>query len=684
VPRLAWGTDADQRLMHNHRINVSLAAARWSSLGVVLVTLTGLAFWLLPVGSVIDRLSFDLLLTLRGPVPPPPEVIIVYLDEPSAEVLQQPIANLWDRSLHTLALARWHADGARLIYYDITFSERPLAERAPNAAVDSALADAMRAHGCVIVGAKFDVWTTSGIYQERIIPPAKVFEDAVAGWGLLLFHPVDPDYGVRQLTTGRESAASASWVAAEKLGGVLGKRSATRWLNFYGPAGAFRSVSFYQVVREGELPPGFFKDKIVLVGARPVASSLSAERDEFAHPASRWGRPFMTGVEIHATEVANLWRGEWLQRLSPLVEVALLLGLGFLIGLAANTLSPARSLFALVGVALVTLIGAYLLLAPGQLWFNWLIPVAIQVPLAAAWSTGTQYFTEARRRRALRDAFSLYLCEHMADRVAETDYDLQPSARLVEATMMFTDCQGFSAVAEELNDPVRLSALLSAYFTQTSRCVFECDGTILKYIGDAIMAMWGAPVAQPDHAYYAALAAYRLSEVAKLPVMGRVLTTRVGLSSGNVAAGNLGASFRFDYTAVGDVVNLASRLEGVNKLFGTRVLISENTHQLLTGRFLARPLGRLTTAGKSQGICVYELLGPIDQTAVPPWFAPFAKAVEAVQAGHFEEATVRFRETVWNRGGADGPSEFYLRYMQELASRHELAAWAGSITLKEK
>jgi adenylate cyclase len=311
--------------------------------------------------------------------------------------------------------------------------------------------------------------------------------------------------------------------------------------------------------------------------------------------------------------------------------------------------------------------------------------VIIQTPFAIAWSSGSQYFQEARRRAALRQAFAYYLSPQMAEKIAELDFDLKPGGKVVEASLLFTDCKGFTTVSEELNDPQKLSELLIEYFTQTSRCVLDNGGTIIKYIGDSVMAAWGVPLDDPDHPRRAVQAAWELSEASKLVVRGRVLTTRVGVSTGNVLAGNLGSPYRFDYTCIGDTTNLASRLEGMNKMLGTDVLISESTAKRLENHFVTRFTGYFAVAGKSHGIAVYEVLGPSEPSrADAAWLASFNQAFEAIKSGAFEDAKGLLRKTIWERGGEDGPSQFYLKKIAQLEKADQLREWTGVVRLDEK
>ena len=649
---------------------------------MLIIPLAGLFCAYYSFSKPLARLSYDLPFLIERQLPPP-RVVLIYLDEGSARALHQPPNDVWDRNLHVQLLDRLHREGASLVYYDVVFLS-PWRD----AEVDENFAHVMHEHGHVILGASFDRVIQGDTLATAVFPPAESLKAAAAGWGLVTFK-YDPDFAIRELYTQMEETPTASVLAAQAVAGspvVLGDElGRDRWLNYYGPAGTFPSVSFYQALLPDGVPPGFFKDAWVFIGGRPQTGALPLGKEVFANPYSRWGHQPTTGLEVHATEFSNLVQRTWLTRLAPEAEAGLIVLYGLAIGWLATFVVPSRGIPGMFLIATVAMTSAYVLFHSFHLWYGWMIPVGVQLPLGIVWSTGTQYFVEAKRRAVLRRAFSFYLSGHMADRIAESDFDLTPGGKLVDASVMFSDCQGFSAIAEELGDPLQLSHLLIEYFTKTSECVLAHDGTIVKYIGDGIMAIWGAPLAQPDHAYEAAYAAWQLSEVAKVAVMGRVLTTRVGLCSGEMAAGNLGSAFRFDYTVIGDAVNLAARLEGMNKLLGTSLLASESTRTRLGDRFITRCVGHFVPAGKRVGAPIYELLCPTaEPTENHEWVPTFDDALKSLHQGKFEQAESYFREVIWMRGGKDGPSEFYLRHLRELADAGELATWTGVVVLKDK
>jgi len=314
-----------------------------------------------------------------------------------------------------------------------------------------------------------------------------------------------------------------------------------------------------------------------------------------------------------------------------------------------------------------------------------MVPAAVQMPLGFIGSVGSRYLLESRRRKELRRAFGFYLSPQMADKIADSDFDLKPGGKLVDVTVIFTDLEGFTSITENI-DPAEVSEILTSYFGQTTKCILENKGTIIKYIGDAVFAAWGAPVDEPQHAMRAAETACDLRCLSELLVRGKTLRTRVGIHSGKVLAGNLGSSYRFDYTMIGDAVNFASRLESLNKYLSTQVLISDAVRkQLSPDRFIIRPLGEFRVAGKKQSVVIHELLCRCDaESGEKVWIDVFEEGLGKFRAGEFDAARVSLNRAREIRGGADGPSEFYLRKIAGVEADGHRENWTGIVELSEK
>jgi adenylate cyclase len=228
--------------------------------------------------------------------------------------------------------------------------------------------------------------------------------------------------------------------------------------------------------------------------------------------------------------------------------------------------------------------------------------------------------------------------------------------------------------------------MLNAYFSQATQHVFACQGTLVKYIGDAVFAIWGAPLPRPDHATLACRAALALARSES--DRGDGLRTRIGVHTGTMVVGNLGSAQRFDYTAIGDAVNLASRIEGLNKAFGTQVLASAETLAQTGGAFLTRSLGRVRVVGRSEPVVLHELLGHTgEESGVHPpeaCRARFAEGLEAFAAGRFQEAAAAFQDALSRAEGKDGPSEAFWRFAEGMALVPPEGVWDGTLTFESK
>jgi adenylate cyclase len=251
-------------------------------------------------------------------------------------------------------------------------------------------------------------------------------------------------------------------------------------------------------------------------------------------------------------------------------------------------------------------------------------------------------------------------------------------------TILFTDIAGFTSISEGMN-PDDLARLMNAYFQAAVKdCIFLTEGTVVKYIGDAIFAFWNAPDAQPDHAYRGCEAALRFSAMPPHLVNGSLLITRLGLHTGEANVGNFGSDQRFDYTALGENINLASRMEGLNKYLGTRVLITGDTQKEVGSRLVTRFLGLFRLKGFEKAVEVYELMAfPADAAYSAPLRERFAAALDKLAKREFagaEEAFLRVLEI--NR--KDGPTEFYLEQIPDLRIADLPPDWKGEITLKDK
>jgi adenylate cyclase len=643
--------------------------------------LTGALGWFLtlPLGDGLARLSYDIPFTLK--TGGTEGVVMVFITTQSKRNLGEAENLELDRRFHAALVERLHADGARLVFFDLICFDR----QHPDPAVDKRFINAVRTQGKVVLVTEQTKEVQMNAITWATVPIALSLADAVAGWGQARIDP-DADKGIRHMYMGTEDEPSAGWVAAKLLDAPVTRnetnRLRERWLNYYGPPGNFSGVNFDQALETNGLPPGFFNRKIVVVCAG--AGVAGPAQDEFANPYSRFGARLSYGGEVQAQTLLNLLSGDWLERLQPRWEFWLVVAWGFLCAFGLSGRRPWNA--ALVTIAAVVLIAGFSihLQFKHHLWWNWMIPV-VQTPVAFVWSVGCQYATEFRRRRTLRKAFSAYLSPYMADRIANSEFDLALGGKEIEATVMFTDLEGFTKMSENL-PPAEVSRILTSYFNLTTRAILDQEGTIIKYIGDAVMAVWGAPLPEAKHARHAVLAAWGMHQAGQQEIEGRRLRTRIGINTGRVLAGNLGSTFRFDYTLIGDTTNFASRLEGINKYLGTDILISGSTHQQLGDEIKLRALGQFLVVGKAKPMEIFEVLGPVSNLPQdPPWLTTFDKALDQFKKREFEQAERLLCQVKELRGGKDGPSDFYLKQISQSAARWRAdESWNGTVVLESK
>jgi adenylate cyclase len=418
----------------------------------------------------------------------------------------------------------------------------------------------------------------------------------------------------------------------------------------------------------------FFRGKIVVIGGKPGIVSPKLGEDLFSTPFHRLDRrgnvPLMSGVEVQANMLVNLLRGNWLTRSGDSADLLFVLFIGLAAGWAFSRLRPFTGfLLAFAAVVLLSLAGV-LAVHFASVWFPWSVAALVQLPVALVAGTGAHFYIERHFRlkldaeqKRLREAFSKYLSPRMLERLTDEGFLLDPGGDKTMAAMMFTDIENFTDICQRVREPMHIVEHLNGYFQRTTDRVFNHDGGVIKYIGDAIFAAWGVPFADEHAAVKSVRAAWELHENAGLKIGGEPLRTRVGLHYGEVVAGNIGSTKHIDYTLIGDAVNLASRIEGLNKALGTSILLSEAVQEHLNGEFCTRRVGQFRVKGRVDVTTVYELLGPASSTDMPAWALTYDAALTAFESGDRTRARQLFEQTDRSRLNGDGPSKFFLEHL---------------------
>lgn len=667
----------------------ALAAA----FGAVLAAGLGWALHQFPLGRWLTYRSYNLL-HVAGGSRIVPDVVIIFMDEISHQELKQSFTAAWDRALHAKLIDRLTAAGAKAIVFDVVFSD----ENPAQPAADARLVEAVKANGRVILGAEnVRAQKELGDRAKTVVPPFSALVDVAADIGYVEIMP-GGDLTIREHTPENpkeDQIPPLSYAAAAflKVPGIEAPnvRYAHRWVRYYGPPGAVRGVSYRDAVETGRLGDDVFRDRVVFIGARLMTRFAGDRKDEYVNPYTFWAQqgkltgsvaPFVSGVEIQATMFLNLWRGDWLLRWRPGTELAAILMLGLVAGAGLLPIRPVPAIGVAALASGLVFVASMGLFAWHRTWFPWLIPI-VQIAVALAWSSVFNSIQVYVQKRITEKTLALYLSPKLVAKYVSNPGLLKPGAEAQRITIFFSDLEDFTNWSQALTSG-ELASLMNEYFeTAVSRCVHRTDGTLVKYIGDAIFALWNAPDAQGDHAWRACDAALGFRDLPELRANGRVLRTRIGIHTGSAHVGNFGSADRVDYTALGQNVNLASRLEGLNKLLGTRCLISHATQDELGKRLVTRRLGAFQLKGFDTSVEVYELVDRPEQAdASRAWLEAFAGALTAFEEFDLEKARAGFERVLELRPG-DGPARFFLSRIEESREQPK-EKWSVVTVVREK
>ncbi|MEE8434510.1 MAG: adenylate/guanylate cyclase domain-containing protein [bacterium] len=491
-------------------------------------------------------------------------------------------------------------------------------------------------------------------------------------------------------------------------------------LHYYGPPTRLKTPVFNviaahelatlaEMARKDPKLPSPVKGKIVLVGSgaetladkfpSPFSTIIEEESGDPDGPGqsgenTKYVQTF--GVELHAMALAMFIEDRYLDDLGWGWLFALALIFYAAISFSALFLrtGPAVSLYPLFAAGWIVLAG-YLFISENRV-------VAIALPLtlgvlAFLLCQVLLYATETRYSKFLQTTFSRYISPVVVNEMVENRLGLDLGGEMREMSILFSDLAGFTTLSEGLS-PRDLVSKLNVYFTGMTEEVFKEAGTVGDFIGDAVMAYFGAPTPQPDHPIRVCRTA--LGMKVSLAALNRQwkkdnkaeLAMRIGLHTGEVIMGNVGSEHRQDFTIIGDPVNLAARLEGVNKVFGTTVIVSEATLERTEGLFLTSQMGRIVVKGKTKPVQIYELLGTIDDMSATDEAAlqrqpkehhkRYEEGLEFFYRGKFAEALSRFEQNGGNNG--DAASAFMVAQCRLFMEHPPQEPWAGEVVLTSK
>lgn len=435
---------------------------------------------------------------------------------------------------------------------------------------------------------------------------------------------------------------------------------------------------------ESVIPPDVFEDKTIFIGAN-AAGLADIKNTPVSSLAS------FPGMEIHATFLQNIFDRSHVTKPDELKIWLLLILVTIGLVLLFGYRSISESLISLSAF----IIGVMLISGHLFLYHDILLPVTLLLVTGVLSFSGMMamnYLTEGKEKRKINRAFSHYVQPEVVQEIIADPKKLRLGGDKKEVTIMFTDLAGFSSLSEELK-PEELIVFLIYYFGELSEIIMRQKGTIDKYIGDSVMAFWGAPLQMPNHAEMACKAALFIQAI--IPEIGEKFSgvmsykpeTRIGINTGITVVGNIGSETRFDYTVLGDPVNLASRLEPLNKQFGTKIIISEFTKKHLPEHFLCRQLDLVRVMGMQKPVKVYELIADMSIGG------NYEYDILKVQA--FETALNLYRNMQWDDAinsfnkilesdKSDRPTLTYLERCKIFSQSPPTADWNGIYELKTK
>ncbi|MBB3656443.1 adenylate cyclase [Rhizobium sp. BK650] len=604
---------------------------------VTLVTISLLSR--LPAWTLTELRTFDYLSTIDDPTPPDGGPIIVAIDEPSLADInaQWP----WPRSLHAELVKQLRAAGAKAIALDIIMAEPSTPEN------DQAIAAAV-GPDVVLAGDETLIQTPQAAQLLRTTPLPQMTE-AGARTGIASI-TLNGDGVFRNVPSYEDGFA----MELAKAAGIQAPHlPAGSLIQSFGPARSYPTVSYYQALDpKNFLPPDTFKDRVVLVGLS-LQNAPEIDKggvDAYATPYTVHTGKLISGVEVQATIYDNIVHGLAISEAGlPVVAICILIA----VALAAATVWKATNWRTLVATAAAVLAFAAASYAGIRFTHVFVSPLGPTVAFVAVafGQAAFDYAQERHQKRQITRAFAQYISPDLVKRLSNDPSQLKLGGERRTLTVLFSDVRGFTTIAETMkDDPEQLTTLINRLLTPLSDVVMDHGGTIDKYMGDCIMAFWNAPLDDPDHALRAVKASIAMQDAIgtlnrelerEAAATGRtlhVLKMGVGINTGECIVGNMGSTRRFDYSCLGDSVNLASRLEGASKNYGVALLLGEETARLVADRYAVVELDRIIVKGRTVPSPIFTVLYGAHRDALPEHNA----FLEAKYAGRLTMADPAF------------------------------------------
>lgn len=669
------------------------------------------------------------------------DIVMVMIDEKSLEYFSDNrVPWPWPRDFYAKLVQYLHRGGAKAVVFDILFADNDIDRLSTTAEqTDGEFAAEMQKAGNVILGVHLrnDQLLLGGAsknflerHNDVIVEPSSArdsfpsfptavlpigkFQEVAHALGVVDYHE-DADGICRRLfplslyqneilpqlgfsayllgaKTNRIEVRSNNSLHIGDLDVPLDDlgRFVIFWYGKGGTNGCFQYLSISNLIKSAideeankqpNVPSSYFKDKYVFVGSN-AAGLFDLKNTPFTvydpYP----------GTEIHATLLSNLLQRDFLVHSSSNVTLIAIVAFCLMISFLFLLVPKVRYV---IFVSIILCVGwAYAsahLFQQDRIILDFVAP-EVSILCSFLLASVVSYQTETRARKQLRSTFARYLSPVVLAEVIEKSDTVELGGKELRGTVLFSDIKDFTSISEQMPAP-ELVRMLNEYFSVSTDVILRYEGLLDKYLGDAIMAIFGAPLTTSDHALKACTAALELRQLARERKLGtgteRMLECRIGVNSGTMVVGNIGSDRRLDYTAIGDTVNLASRLEGVNKIFGTEIIIGMTTFQDVGNAFVVRELDILRVKGKKDPVTVYELVGKQGEVTLQEidLINKFQEGLLRYRERAFDKAVDSFRRTL-SSFPHDGPSGEYLRRCQEFLRIPPAKDWSGVFTIEHK
>lgn len=667
----------------------------------------------------LELKTVDWRFSFRGPISVEDSpIIILTIDDESYNGL--PDRWPWPRSYYARVIENLNKAGAAVIGLDVIL-DVPDSQNPEN---DSMLASSIMEYDNVVLTGKIE---HSGgrhytAHSYVVEPMPLLMESSDSSWGLGSIQ-IDEDGFYRRYTIAqehREKLLPSFALAVLKKYNYYGDEETLNetntgyqygdynivtydessiLINFAGPEGTFPSYSFISVIDDstfflGEedldyfedlLLEGVFQDKIILIG-----STVAELHDNFPTPFLGFkGQPKeMPGVEIHANAINTILNNLYISQPNYFLYLLIVLLLVFLVQFLSLRFSTVLSSILTVVIILLYIGTQFFLFNKFFLVIGMVLPT-IAIFLSYVSNNIYQYILTQKEKQMIMGAFERYVPEKVVRELLDHPEKLTLGGEERYMSVLFSDIADFTSISETMTPP-ELVHLINEYLTEMTDVILDHDGIIDKYVGDAIMAEFGAPVFYEEHALNACLAALHMqSQLAELSKKLEkenkpVLKSRIGINTGNMVVGNMGSNKVFNYTVMGDEVNLASRLEGANKIFGTYIMISENTYNAVKDKLDTRPLDMIRVKGKEKPVKVFELMGRKSSDGYfKDSLATYINGIRYYHDRRWDQALECFKYCL-KLYPEDGPTKLYLRRIFEYSKNPPPPDWDGVFKMTSK